>query len=96
MSGCARPWCGLPTRHLQADLIGPGLPRPNLAATTVAGVSLQDVLADHAEVSARRTAQFLGLLRVAAGPGLGTFHQVVGHAVNRRHGAGKREKTENL
>lgn len=56
----------------------------------------QDVSADHAEVSARRTAQFLGLLRVAAGPGFGTFHQVVCHAVNWRHGAGKRKKTENL
>lgn len=61
-----------------------------------AGVNLQDGSADHAEVSACRTAQFLGLLRVAPGPGFRAFHQVMGHAVNRRHGAGKREKTENL
>lgn len=88
MSGCARPWCAPPTRPFQADAAG--------RVTTVTGAKLQALSADHAEVSTRRTAQFLGLLRVAPGPGLGTFHQVMGHAVNRRHGAGKREKTENL
>ncbi len=74
---------------LRGGVCGPGV-------ATLAGVTFLQVLADHAEVSARRKAQFLGLLRVASGPGFGTFHQVMCHAVHRRHGAGERQKTENL
>lgn len=45
---------------------------------------LGEGLADDAEVGVGGAAQFLGLLRVAAGASFGAFHQVVGHTIGGR------------
>ena len=52
--------------------------------------------ANHAEIRTRCTAQFLRLVRVAAGTRFGAFHQVARNPMKGGKGRGEGQKTEDL